>query len=234
MAQYIQTTYIYNRKQIGYLLYMKFDSLVRLTKDMAWFDLALLAQAFDDERGVIRVQLSRWIRGGKVIRLRRGMYALADTYRHAPLVPAALANQLYRPSYLSGLWALGFYDLIPEQVEWLTSVTPRVPRRFENPFGTFAYRNIKQDAFFAYRTEAYGESEIIVAEPEKALLDEWHLNKGEWTDERLAEMRYQHFDQVEKDRLETYATRFDSPRLRRAAERWLALATKAEKGTQTL
>lgn len=213
---------------------MKFESLVILTRDMACFDLALLTQAFDDQREVIRVQLSRWIRRGKVIPLRRGMYALGDTYRHAHLVPAALANQLYRPSYLSGLWALAYYDLIPEQVVWLTSVTTRVPRRFENPFGIFDYRNIKQDALFAYQTEAYGETEIIVAEPEKALLDHWYLTKGEWTGERLAEMRYQHVDHVEKNRLETYAARFASPRLRRAAQRWLALAAETEMGTQTV
>jgi hypothetical protein len=93
---------------------------------------------------------------GKVIGLRRGMYTLAETYRRAPLTPAALANQLYRPSYLSGLWALGYHDLIPERVVWLTNVTARVPRRFGNPFGVFDYRNIKQDCFFGYRTAAHG------------------------------------------------------------------------------
>ena len=213
---------------------MKFESLVRLTRDMACFDLALLVQAFDDRREVIRVQLSRWIGRGKVIRLRRGFYALADTYRHAPMIPAALANQLYRPSYLSGFWALGFYDLIPERVFWLTSVTTRVPRRFENPLGIFEYRNIKLEALFGYRTEAYGGTEILVAEPEKALLDHWHLTKGEWTSERLAEMRYQHADQVDKNRLKTYAARFGSPRLKRATRRWLALTAEMEIGRHPL
>ena len=108
---------------------MDYGSLVKLTGAMPWFDLPLLVQAFDDRREGIRVQLSRWIKQGKVIGLRRSMYTLPEAYRRAPLTPAALANQLYRPSYLSGLWALGFHDLIPERVIWLTSVTPRVPRR---------------------------------------------------------------------------------------------------------
>ena len=30
---------------------------------------------------------------------------LRETYRQAPLTPAALAHQLCRPSHLSGLWA---------------------------------------------------------------------------------------------------------------------------------
>lgn len=213
---------------------MKFESLLQVTRAIPCFDLPLLVQAFDDPREAVRVQLSRWMKQGKVIGLRRGMYTLAEMYRHAPLIPAALANQLYRPSYLSGLWALGYHDLIPERVVWLTSVTSRVPRRFENPFGVFDYRNIKQDCFFGYRTVAHGGAEVLVAEREKALLDHWHLTPGEWTTERLDEMRYQHVALVGADRLRDYAERFRSPRLDRAVQRWLELAVEAERGTVTL
>jgi predicted transcriptional regulator of viral defense system len=213
---------------------MKYESLVRLTRAIPCFDLPLLVQAFDDSREVVRVQLSRWMKQGKVIGLRRGLYTLAEIYRQAPLTPVALANQLYRPSYLSGLWALGYYDLIPERVVWLTSVTPRVPRHFENSFGVFDYRNLKQDGFFGYRAQAYGGADILVAEPEKALLDHWHLTAGEWTKERLEEMRYQNVELVAEDRLRSFVERFQSPRLERAVQRWLDLTVEAEKGTVAL
>lgn len=213
---------------------MNYDSLLKLTGALPCFDLALLVQAFDDRREVIRVQLSRWMKQGKVIGLRRGIYTLAEMYRRAPLTPAELAGALYRPSYLSGLWALGFHDLIPERVVWLTSVTSRPPRRFENPIGVFDYRNIKQECFFGCRTASHGGANIVVAEPEKALLDHWHLTHGEWTTERLVEMRYQHFDLVGEDQLKLYAQRFRSPRLDRAVQRWLLLAADAEKGTVSL
>ena len=215
-------------------MYMKFDCLARLAKDMDCFDLPLLVQASDERREAIRVQLSRFMKQGKVIGLRRGTYTLADTYRHAPLVPASVANKLYRPSYLSGLWALGYYDLIPEAVVWLTSVTPRVPRRFENEIGVFEYRHIKQSAFFGYRIAAYGSAEMLVAEPEKALLDHWHLTSGEWTVERLVEMRYQNVESISQERLAEYAVRFGSPRLERVAARWPALAAEVESGYMKL
>lgn len=215
-------------------MYMLFESVVKLTNEMPCFDLALLTQFFDDRRGAIRVQLSRWMKQGRVIGLRRGMYALSDTYRRVPLRPAVLANHLYRPSYLSGLWALGHYDLIPERVVWLTSVTPRVPRRFENPVGVFDYRNIKQDCFFGFVSTDMGGQEFRVAEPEKALLDHWHLTEGEWTVERMEEMRYQHFDRVDGERLQRYAGRFHRPRLERAVRRWLDLAAIGEQGTVVL
>ena len=213
---------------------MNFEALVHVTRAIPCFDLPLLVQVFDDPRESVRVQLSRWMKQGKVIGLRRGMYTLAETYRHASLTPAALAHQLYRPSYLSGLWALGYHDLIPERVVWLTSVTSRVPRRFENLFGVFDYRNIKQACFLGYRAVVHGSAEILVAEPEKALLDHWHLTPGEWTTERLEEMRYQHVALVAADRLRDYTERFQSPRLDRAVQRWLELAVEAEKGTVTL
>ena len=213
---------------------MKYGSLVELVGSMECFDLPLLAQAFAEPRESIRVQLSRWMSDGKIIGLRRGVYTLPDTYRHVSVAPARLANQLYRPSYLSGLWAMGYYDMIPERVVWLTSATPRVPRRFENSFGIFDYRSIKQKAFFGYVTAPYGDRSIVIAEPEKALLDHWHLTPGEWTQERLEEMRYQHFQQVNKDKLQAYADRFQSPRLYRAVERWLTVIAEEEKGTVIL
>jgi predicted transcriptional regulator of viral defense system len=213
---------------------MKFDVLLELVGALECFDLALVTQGFDERREGIRVQLSRWMKQGRLIGLRRGMYTLPDAYRRAPLCPESLANQLYRPSYLSGLWALGYHDMIPEQVVWLTSVTSRVPRRFENAFGVFDYRNIKQDAFFGHVTVQSRGRDVWVATPEKALLDHWHLTPGEWTPERLMEMRYQHPDRVAASRLHAYADRFGNPRLHRAAERWLTLTADAEKGTVTL
>jgi len=213
---------------------MNFQSLVQLTGTLPLFDLPLLVQAFDDRRESVRVQLSRWMKQGKVIGLRRGMYALAELYRRAPLTPASIANALYRPSYLSGVWALGFHDMIPERVVWLTSVTARPPRRFENPFGVFDYRSIKQECFFGYRDVSCGGVNILVAEPEKALLDHWHLTSGEWTADRLQEMRYQRFDLVDENQLHHYTERFRSARLDRAVRRWLALAALAEEGTVTL
>lgn len=213
---------------------MTFASVITLTGKMASFDLPLLVQAFDDRREVIRVQLSRWMAQGKLIGLRRGMYTLADMYRRAPVTPALLANQLYEPSYLSGLWALGFHDLIPERVVCLTSVTPRGPRRFENPFGVFEYRHVRQDSFFGYEAVRYTGGEIMVAAPEKALLDHWHLSAGEWTVERLDEMRYQHTNAIDDTRLAAYAARFCSPRLERAVRRWVGRAADDENGTVTL
>jgi predicted transcriptional regulator of viral defense system len=209
---------------------MKFEDLTNLVGSLVFFDLPLLAQAFPDRRPAILLQLSRWAAQGKVIPLRRGVYTLADRARKIPLDPPVLAQHLCRPSYLSGLWALGFYDMIPERVVVYTSVTTRLPARFDNACGAFEYRHIKQPGFFGYDQVAYGGSTILVARPEKALLDHWHLSAGEWTRDRLVEMRYQNIQAVDQRRLRDYAARFQRPRLHRAVERWAQLAAESEEG----
>jgi hypothetical protein len=113
-------------------------------------------------------------------------------------------------------------------------VTPRVPRRFENPYGVFDYRNIKQDGFFGFQSVGVGARKFLIAQPEKALLDHWHLTAGEWTPERLEEMRYQHVEQIDADRLRRHSQRFRSPRLDRAVQRWLQMTSDAGQGTVAL
>lgn len=209
---------------------MRFENLIDLTAELPFFDLATVVQLSGEERASVRTQLHRWMKAGRLFPLRRGMYSLSDRYRKVPISPAALANHLYRPSYLSGLWALGFYGLIPEKVEVFTSVSTRVPRRFENALGLFEYRHVKRDAFFAYREVSIQGSPVLLADPGKALLDLWHLESGEWNEPRMAGMRFQNLATVEANTLNRHAEAYNSPRLQRAVEAWYALAAREQDG----
>ena len=213
---------------------MTYDEVFGRLGGQAFFDLAMVVQLFGEPRASLRVQLHRWAKNGRLLLLRRGMYAWPPAHRRVPLNPAELANALLTPSYLSGLWALGFHGLIPEQVVVYTSVTARGPRRFENQAGTFEYRHVKPEAFFGYRRVEIDGAKAQVAVPEKALLDFWHLSKGLWTPERMAEMRFQNFSVVKPRRLRQYALQFRSPRLIHAVQTWTAAAREAEDGTVSL
>ena len=140
---------------------MKFDTLLSMVGRQPYFDLATLLQLSGEDRAMLLTQLSRWTRAGKLEPLRRGMYALAARYRAAPINPAELANQLYRPSYLSTEWALGFYGLIPEMVVTYTSVTSRFPQGFVNAFGRFESRHVKQSALFGMRAPLYQGAGLV-------------------------------------------------------------------------
>jgi len=213
---------------------MTYEELFERLGGQAFFDLAMVVQLSDEPRASLRVQLHRWSKKGRLLPLRRGMYAWPESRRRVPLNPAALANVLMSPSYLSGAWALGFYGLIPERVVAYTSVTSRAPRRFENAAGIFEYRHIKRTAFLGYQGIEIEGAKVQVATPEKALLDFWHLSAGPWTPVRMTEMRFQNFDVVKPRRLEEQARQFRSPRLLAAVKVWKAVAQEAKEGTVEL
>jgi len=202
---------------------MKFDALVGLVGHLPWFDLATLVQLTGERRRSTTNQLHRFCKAGKVVPLRRGMYVLAARYRRMPVQPAELAGAIYRPSYLSGPWALSYHGLIPEGVPVFTSVTSRTTRRFHNQFGEYAYQNVKQSLFFGYLPTEIGGRKVVIASPEKALVDTWHLSPGRWTVERTREMRFAQGARVNAVKLEAIVNEIGKPRLVRAYELWRAV-----------
>ncbi len=213
---------------------MNYDELFVRLGDQAFFDLAAVSLFFEEPRNQVVMQLHRWVRDGRLLSLRRGMYAWPERYRKTALNPAVAANALLRPSYLSGLWAMGWYGLIPEMVTVYTSVSSRGVRRFENELGVFEYRHVKRELFFGYEAVAMEGSRVLVALPEKALLDYWHLSPGEWTAERLEAMRFQFVSRISTERLAEFAVRAASPRLERAVKVWRVWAEQQEEGTVNL
>ncbi len=213
---------------------MKYSCLIALLGKEGFFDLASVIQLTGERRDTIRVQLSRWCRSGKLIPLRRGMYAFPEVGTAVTINRAALANSLYSPSYLSTYWALGFYGLIPEKVVVYTSVSSRVTRSFQNPLGAFQYRAIRQNAFFGYEPREIGGGNVLIAKPEKELLDLWYLESGEWTEARMREMRFQNTEVVNRSRLTAFAERYRSARLVKTAGMWSDLADKDEQGNVEL
>lgn len=115
----------------------------------------------------VRFLLTRAHKRGDVFKLRRELYALPD------LLPSELelANALISPSYISFLYALSYYHLIPEAVFEIASVTTRTTRRFEALGKVFTYHHIKPTAFTGYHPENIGGKTILIAEPEKAFVD---------------------------------------------------------------
>ena len=187
---------------------MKWPIFLKELGNLTLFDLPTAVQLAGEPRVQVTAQLSRWIRNGKLIPLRRGLYAIGDMYRKASLSPVQVANEVYRPSYLSCLWALSFYGLVPDAVPVYQSVTTRATRRFTNQVGSFTYSSVKTTLFWGAATRTIDGACFSIAEPEKALLDLWHLSPGEWTADRLHGMRFQQTNLVDAPRLRGYAARW--------------------------
>ena len=75
------------------------------------------------------------------------------------------------------------------------------------------------------------EHKVMLASPEKALLDYWYLNAGAWTPARMAAMRFQEGAGVDSSSLECAAERFESPRLHRAVAAWNQFMNSEQRGS---
>lgn len=226
----IMSKSVYKDHKIYIIIYMKFSELLTQVGAMNSFDLPLLVQLSKAPRRQILVQLSQWVKKGRLVRLRRGHYAVAAPYRQVAHSVLQLAYELYRPSYLSVEWALSYYGIIPEKTVIYTNITTRVPRTFRNALGIFVYSHIKRDFFWGYRVYPIDDIPVWVAEPEKALLDYWHLHAGEWSVARLTELRLQNLDGVNLRALQAYAKKWGSPRLIRAVANVCDLVAQEGKG----
>jgi len=155
------------------------------------------------------VQISRWVRSGKLIQLKRGVYLLADLYRKTNHFEPFLAGLLKAPSYVSLEKALEWHGLIPESVPATISVTPKRPAVYNTPVGRFVYRNIQRDLFWGYEGHTLNGQVGFVARPEKALLDMVYLNNIHVTDDYLAELRLQNTGVISRKTLREFSVRFN-------------------------
>ncbi len=196
---------------------MKFEELVRLTSDLQCFSTQFLFAGKDPRQ--VRLQLNRWSRSGKVVRIHKGFYTLADEYRKIPIEPAYIAQQLHGPSYVSLQYALSWYHLIPEEVPLVTSVTTDRPKELHTAFGVFRYRHIRPEYFCGFQDISLASGDkAFFSLPEKALLDLVYLTPGSDSREYIKGLRLQNLENFDNDRLEEQCSFFPGRKMQHACE----------------
>ena len=167
----------------------------------------------------LKNQLTGWRKRKLILRLRRGMYILNPEDRRVHPSRIFLANSLYSPSYVSLDWALAHYGLIPEKVADVTSIAAKKTMFFSNEFGVFRYQHLKPSLFFGYqKKEDENGYPVLMAEPEKALLDFFYLESVRFNKKNLYNIfeesyRFQNVSQLRLKILKKYAARFGQKKL---------------------
>ncbi len=195
---------------------MKFAKLLEIVEDEPVFETGFLMAGRPREPG-LPAQLSRWCAAGRLLRLRRGLFALAPPYRKVIPHPFLVANRLVQGSYVSGLSALAFAGAIPEFVPEVTSCGPGRPHVRTTPLGRYSFRYIKAGLRSGYRlVELAGDQRAFVASAEKALLDLVHLQPGGDDPAWIDALRL-NVEVLSVARVEAIACETASPQLARAA-----------------
>lgn len=178
------------------------------------------------------MNLVRWQKKGYIQRLRNRWYAFNDSERHENIEWLA-ANLIYAPSYVSLHTALSWYNLIPEMVATTTSVTTRKTNKFSTPLGNFDYHRIKPELFGfgytledidAYRSESNSSRKIMVATPQKAILDFFYINSFYNSEIDMEDLRLNDSElaKIVNNEFYQYLTRYES----KALEDRIQLMTK--------
>lgn len=136
-----------------------------------------------DEGARLDALLKRAVGAAEILRVRRGLFCLADRYRREPVHPFGLAQKILGPSYISLESALAHHAWIPEAVYTITSVSAKRSRSFDTPIGRYSFTRVPQDPFFAAvrREELGGGIHCFVASPLKALADYVYVHECDWT-----------------------------------------------------
>ena len=168
--------------------------------------------------------LKRALASGEVIRLRRGLYCLANKYLRQKPNPFALAQRIYGPSYISTESALSYHGWIPEAAYVVTSVSLARSSEFETPLGLFSFTRVPQTTLYTDVTRVMDEAGncFLLASPLKALADYVYTHNCDWTtsqplrDSLRIEERV--LDHVDPPTLARLAANYASGRVRRFLE----------------
>jgi hypothetical protein len=171
----------------------------------------------DRQNGLLR----RALRAGEIVRMHRGLYALAGRYLDRPLDPLVMAQRLHGPSYLSLETALSRHGWIPEHVTEVTSCTADRSRAFETPLGRFSYTRVPQHTLHVevQRVEHVDGSSYLLATPWKALADYVYAYRRDWSSPRPVvnslRVAEHHLDALEDATIERLLANYSSRRVRR-------------------
>lgn len=155
--------------------YLKsFDNIPYFT--ISGFKQVLQAEATDSQR--IRSILSRWVKMGHIIRLKKGVYMTRPFYErnrnHASFTPA-ISSIILPQSYLSLEYILQRANILTEITYPVTALTLKNTREIKNDLGTFVYRHIKLPLYTGFVQENFFGVIFNQASVAKALFDYFYF-----------------------------------------------------------
>lgn len=197
---------------------MRYLELKEHFKDFVLFSLQDIRK-FD--RDFHRRRLSEWKEKGYIENIISGFYTFSGQ-KHDEKHLFFMANQIYKPSYISLETALSYYNFIPEAVFAVMSVSTKKTKSFPTRFGKMIYRHIHPGYFFGYELVEFDNLRFKIATPEKAVLDFLYLNTHLEKKEDMKELRFnarEVGEKVAQEKFREFLSRFKKKSLHNRAMR---------------
>ena len=150
---------------------MKLKELRKINK--LYFGYEEIARVLGINEASARVSASRYVKQGLLIRLKKNMYVLEETWDKIDRKEKfQLANLGQTPSYISLTTALDYYELTTQvQRDFFESVAVKRSKEVHLNGTVFRYSKLSKSLYFGFKKE----QDFFIATPEKALLDAVYL-----------------------------------------------------------
>ena len=125
-------------------------------------------------------KINELVKQGELVQVKRGMYVPGGKLNIPSPEPFLIANHLYGPSYVSLDTALSYWELIPERVYEISSVTINPSKTYKTVIGRFSYTHLDLPyySFGIKQVELTKKQTVLIASPEKALCDKIITTSG--------------------------------------------------------
>ncbi len=135
-----------------------------------------------------RARLNEWQNKGYIKKVIKGFYIFSDLEISENIL-FLIANKIYFPSYISLESAFSYYNIIPEGVYSVTSITTRKTFKPAGSFTNFNYKKIKEEYFFGYKLIEFKSRYFKIASLEKSIIDYFYFNPKKDSSNDFYEMR---------------------------------------------
>ncbi|RLF39811.1 MAG: hypothetical protein DRN12_06440 [Thermoplasmata archaeon] len=167
------------------------------------FSFSDLLQLTTYNRQTLYVELNRLTKQGIINRITREWYENPFN----PPTKEEIAMILRYPCYLSMEYALSKHGILSQTVYTLTLVTTKTPYTYKTRNTTYEYHQIKKEFFWGYNKK----DDILIAEPEKALIDLIHIRyRSKNREEKLFSLtRDLYIEELNHEKLYKYAKKIN-------------------------
>jgi len=118
-------------------------------------------------------KISELLKNKELISIRRGLYTIGPKLDLPSPEPFLIANHLRGPSYVSLESALSYWNMIPERVYEISSVTTKTSKLYKTPVGRYSYKQLRTPYYsYGIKSIEYSSKQaVLIASREKALCD---------------------------------------------------------------
>jgi predicted transcriptional regulator of viral defense system len=205
---------------------MNFIDFKNALQDFSFFSLSDIRQIGNIFH---RTRLNEWQRKGYINKIIKGFYYFSDLELSENLL-FEFANKIYSPSYISNEMAFSYYNIIPENVYGITSVSTRKTSIFKTSFAEFSYKKIKPELYFGFDLVKYNNKYFRMASLEKAILDYFYLHANIKNTDDFIELRFNmaiFLNEIDEPKLLEYLKRFTNKSLEKRINSFLGCIKNA-------